>query len=328
MILLRHFLKIMDKLIKRSDSWVPKGAFPDSFFVFHNTELKKHPEKRKREPQPQRQRNYHSTCPQLSSHLLILILIISLVSESTARPMYGSRGRGRGRSRVPKPKWVNPCGIDPVFMKHHAAYSLHEVTPLSDQELIQNILLSAKNALVHSDDFKEKFVRRTFSTPSWRDHHDTWKEQRYNWLPSWKDIPKHLHDPLDSGHLQKLSLDTALQRIYNYLQRFAVGLEEVVLDQALFDGEFIQEFNEAEYKLKAVLCELQMAMLERDIEFGEDISREIMNDDVRDIQDTSYRNLRDWYIYRDYMNGLEYIVHSFDYLKKNHHSPSYSYASS
>ena len=58
MILLRHFLKIMDKLIKRSDSWVPKGAFPDSFFVFHNAELKKHPEKRKREPQPQRQRNY------------------------------------------------------------------------------------------------------------------------------------------------------------------------------------------------------------------------------------------------------------------------------
>ena len=49
-------------------------------------------------------------------------------------------------------------------------------------------------------------VRRTFSTPSWRDHHDTWKEQRYNWLPSWKEIPKHLHDPLDSAHLQKLSV--------------------------------------------------------------------------------------------------------------------------
>ena len=47
-------------------------------------------------------------------------------------------------------------------------------------------------------------------------------------------------------------MDTALLRIYNYLQRFAVGLEEIVLDQALFDGEFIQEFNEAEYKLKAV----------------------------------------------------------------------------
>ena len=55
-------------------------------------------------------------------------------------------------------------------------------------------------------------VRRTFSTPSWRDHHDTWKEQRYNWLPSWKEIPKHLHDPLDSGHLQKLSVSNIFLR--------------------------------------------------------------------------------------------------------------------
>ena len=55
-------------------------------------------------------------------------------------------------------------------------------------------------------------VRRTFSTPSWRDHHDTWKEQRYKWLPSWKDIPKHLHDPLDSSHLQKLSVSNIYYR--------------------------------------------------------------------------------------------------------------------
>ena len=58
---------------------------------------------------------------------------------------------------MPKPKWVNPCGIDPRFVQHHAVF-YHDVTPLSDHELIQNILLSAKNALVHSDDFKEKFV--------------------------------------------------------------------------------------------------------------------------------------------------------------------------
>ena len=47
-------------------------------------------------------------------------------------------------------------------------------------------------------------------------------------------------------------LDTALKRMYNYLQRFAVGLEVMVEDQAMYDGEFIMEFNEAEYKLKAV----------------------------------------------------------------------------
>jgi len=309
----------MDRLIKQSD-WLPVDGLPEqlTLWLAKSTSSK------------YSIRNSYSYYSQVTSQLFFFILILSVLADSVlARPAMNShsQNRSKGRSRKshqPKPKWVNPCGIDPKTIRQlhqHHAYFYHDVTPLSDNELIQNILLSAKNALVHSDDFKEKFVRRTFSTPSWRDHHDTWKEQRYNWLPSWKEIPKHLHESLEAGHLQKLSLDTALQKIYNYLQRFAVGLEEVVMDQAVFNGDFLMEFNEAEYKLKAVLCELQMAMLERDIEFGEDISREIMKHDVRDIQDQSYRNLRDWYIYRDYMNGLEYIIHAFDYLQKSksHH---------
>jgi len=324
----RIIFEKMNSMIKHSD-WVPHGGLP-TCLTCHFVP-KKEDGSDKQSPSESEIFTKHQNpyvawtritrnLRSLTSQLFILLLAVTLLSEVVvARPMYhNSRGRGRSR-RGPKPKWVNPCGIDPVMAKNHALQMYHDVTPLSDQELIQNILLSAKNALVHSDDFKEKFVRRTFSTSSWRDHHETWKEQRYNWLPSWKDIPKHLHESLEGGHLQKLKLDTALARMYNYLQRFAVGLEEVVIDQALFDGEFIQEFNEAEYKLKAVLCELQMAMLERDIDIGTDVSRDIMKDDVRDIQDQSYRNLRDWYIYRDYMNGLEYVIHAFDHLKKHHH---------
>ena len=56
-------------------------------------------------------------------------------------------------------------------------------------------------------------------------------------------------------------LDTALKRMYNYLQRFAVGLEVMVEDQAMYDGDFIMEFNEAEYKLKAVNEKLLMLMI-------------------------------------------------------------------
>jgi hypothetical protein len=42
--------------------------------------------------------------------------------------------------------------------KNHALSNHHSITPLTNQELITSILLSAKNALVHADDFKEKFV--------------------------------------------------------------------------------------------------------------------------------------------------------------------------
>ena len=44
-----------------------------------------------------------------------------------------------------------------------------------------------------------------------------------------------------------------------------------------------------------VLCELQMAMLERGIEVEDDVDRSIMGKDVRNTEDSSYRNLRDWY---------------------------------
>ena len=68
------------------------------------------------------------------------------------------------------------------------------------------------------------------------------------------------------------------------------------------------------------MCELQIAMLERGISAEEvsPTSRRIMSQEIRDVGDESYRNLRDWYIYRDYMNSLEYVVHSFAHLKRKH----------
>ena len=62
-----------------------------------------------------------------------------------------------------------------------------------------------------------------------------------------------------------------------------------------------------------------MAMWEKGIRMDPSespVSRDIMSPEVRDIEDESYRSLRDWYIYRDYMNSLEYVVHSFDHLRK------------
>ena len=49
-------------------------------------------------------------------------------------------------------------------------------------------------------------VQSTFSSRSWEEHHETWKEHRYEWLPSWQDIPKHLHEALSTPHLSKLKV--------------------------------------------------------------------------------------------------------------------------
>ena len=101
----------------------------------------------------------------LPSQLVCLLLAFSLLAEPVfARPMYGRHRTRRG----PKPKWVNPCGIDPALVKKHALANHMTVTPLTNQEIITSILLSAKNALVHADDFKEKFVSRKLLLKCWR----------------------------------------------------------------------------------------------------------------------------------------------------------------
>jgi AICAR transformylase/IMP cyclohydrolase PurH len=64
---------------------------------------------------------------------------------------------------VAKPKWVNPCGL-PSSMQHmaHALRNTYDVTPLSDSELLHNVVLAAKNALKHSRFFKEDYVSLMF----------------------------------------------------------------------------------------------------------------------------------------------------------------------
>jgi hypothetical protein len=49
-----------------------------------------------------------------------------------------------------------------------------------------------------------------------------------------------------------LQLDTALKDTYKYLQKFAVGMEQVVWDQTDNNGAFKNEFADIEFKLRAV----------------------------------------------------------------------------
>ena len=61
-----------------------------------------------------------------------------------------------------KPKWINPCGINPTGSAnvHHVPHvkKYYDVTPLSDRQLYHNIILAAKNALKHTRFFKDEYV--------------------------------------------------------------------------------------------------------------------------------------------------------------------------
>ena len=56
-----------------------------------------------------------------------------------------------------------------------------------------------------------------------------------------------------------------------------------------------------------VLCSLQMALMEKQIQPDVDAARQMMSKEYRDMKSESGRNLRDFIILRDYINLLEYL---------------------
>ncbi|KAF4516394.1 hypothetical protein B566_EDAN008517 [Ephemera danica] len=176
-------------------------------------------------------------------------------------------------------------------------------TPLSDWGVLRKLALT---------EGKEE-VKSTFDV-DFDQHHQSWKSLHYDWLPI---FPKSLGERTPDEHLQQLELEQALKDSYSSLQKIAVGLEQVAWDQEDSSG-FKSDFRATEYQLKAVLCEIMFAMSEHSVEQHPDVTRSIMSREFREISsgNSSVRNLRDWFIFRDYMNGLEYVIDVFDYFIK------------
>ena len=99
-------------------------------------------------------------------HVLLFLLLLHYPDAGVvSTPLQSNRGLGGGSTYSPypvsiKPKWINPCGISPSAMRKLASsFGAHyEVTPLSDRELLENVILAARNALKHSKYFKEDYV--------------------------------------------------------------------------------------------------------------------------------------------------------------------------
>lgn len=76
------------------------------------------------------------------------------------------------------------------------------------------------------------------------------------------------------------------------------------------------------YEFLQVLGEIQTALAERGVKPRPDVNREAMPLDVRNLSDASFRYLRDFIIFRDYMNALEYIIQVIEYMKGENSVPS------
>ena len=99
------------------------------------------------------------------------------------------------------------------------------------------------------------------------------------------------------------------------MQRVAVGIEQVTLDQALYGSRFLQEFRQIEHHIVGILCDLHYAMKHQKKELPVAVTKEIMAEIYRDVPDTSGRNIRDAIILREYDQALQHTRSVFRHFE-------------
>ncbi|XP_014486007.1 PREDICTED: uncharacterized protein LOC106750286 [Dinoponera quadriceps] len=210
------------------------------------------------------------------------------------------------------PKWVNPCGLSGDYYVDSAV----DVVQIGDAQLLSQIETQAKTALTHARILRDDYLQQILlSGNTDRRFNPTWDDIRYDWLPGPKEIPKVLGEKLDEAYLETLTIDATLQNTYEYLQKFAVGIEQIVWEQRDTGGPFSKHFEDVEDQLRSILCEVQVGLVERGTPLPKDVSRSIMPHEQRSLSSETEQKLRAFIIYRDYVNFLEYIQQVFMYLR-------------
>ncbi|GAB6023241.1 hypothetical protein CHUAL_008059 [Chamberlinius hualienensis] len=245
----------------------------------------------------------HFPLSYLQKNWFVLIFLLSILSDTCLVMAYpqGSRpGTSSGRSE--NKHWTNPCNINyEKFNSGEVSTSSQEIDLSVRAEHFYMISKNAEHAMDKANKTKTEFAKETFSDPDFMKQFN-WVV--YDWLPK---IPTTTNHHLDYPEL--------LSKCYEHMQRYAVAIEQMVLDQILYDGNYVDKFREMEHAARTVLCPLQHAILAMKIQI-KDVTKEIMSETYRSIDSDSVRNIRDYIILREFIAGLTYIHKEFEHSRK------------
>lgn len=209
---------------------------------------------------------------------------ISQLEESLERPRV-SRSMddqpddvANSRSRRETAHWSQPC----TNLMHDATN-----TPNS---LAKHILQAVSRALSYMNNFKTTYAQQLGM--DWASVLDNYTSNQS--IPFLKAVSQPLVNDFNSH----------LQNAYEVMQRLAVGIEQVTLDQALYQSTFLLEFRTIETHIVKILCELHYAMVHQELTPSVAVTKEIMGIEYRDLEGESARTMRDTIIVRDYDQAL------------------------
>lgn len=220
-----------------------------------------------------------------------LIVLAVLLHSTMSAPVSRTDGNDH-------PLWVNPCSLD------DSVASRGEITAEDIRTLLDAVANRARVANEEADKAKRKFLEKTFSDSEFEESVAYYMQ---SWLPN---VPAPSEE-----HFKTMTKEEAYRTSFGYVQYYAVGLEQAVLDQIFHNGPFHRLFLEIQNNLGQLLCELQLGIVHFNVAKNPDVLRDVMSHEYRDIKQDSQRNLRDYIILREYIKLTKYISELFSYLR-------------
>ncbi|XP_049544569.1 uncharacterized protein LOC125956558 [Anopheles darlingi] len=218
--------------------------------------------------------------------------------------------------------WSNPCGyptpLEPITLG--PPDNQVDLSKMRDQ---MNMSLGTVEVSI------KNYTKTIFGVPLDR-HHTTWESREEPWI--YKDglrIPKKFRsDIVDTIYMRisYMTIQEATRDFYRLLKdsyrryiRLAKGIEKMKEDlenvhnrakYKRFELELLNEVREeVRQSLQQVLCEIFEVLVVIDKQFLYQALKEDHTIDINDsFLDEGERKLRDWTIYRELINQLEYII--------------------
>ncbi|XP_052867015.1 uncharacterized protein LOC128273100 [Anopheles cruzii] len=217
--------------------------------------------------------------------------------------------------------WLNPCG-------YPSPYEITINTPINNVDF-SKMRDQVNTSLGTVEVSIRNYTKTIFGVPMDR-HHTTWEGRDEPWI--YNDdlrIPKKFQNNIvDTIYMRisYMSIQEATRDFYRLLRdsyrryiRLAKGIEKMKEDlenihnrskYKKFEIELLNQVREeVRQSLQQVLCEIFEVLVVIDKKFLFQILKEEHSIDINDSYlDESERKLRDWTIYRELINQLEYII--------------------
>ncbi|XP_043193826.1 uncharacterized protein LOC122366083 [Amphibalanus amphitrite] len=148
-----------------------------------------------------------------------------------------------------------------------------------------------------------KFLEQTYPAKDEAEMLRDWGQHNVTWLEFVRETMA-----AHAAQQSPLSAAGALPRLFADLQRLAVGLERAALEAALTgNGSGLELFRAVQAGLMQLLCELQLALLEKQLEADAARVTDILEHDGPDLDETRERDLRNWVLMREYKAYIGHV---------------------